>query len=84
MALAHTAIVRRNGEKYGSTLSMRFSPLAAVHVAGAYHDEKSSSRLSDRTPTESTFLARIGCTERDEPMRSKLEADEQSPRSYHE
>jgi HD-like signal output (HDOD) protein len=66
------------------SLSTKFSPLAAVHVASAYHDEKSSSRLRDRTPIDSAFLARIGCTDRDKPWRSKLEADRQSPRSDHE
>jgi hypothetical protein len=46
------------------SLSAKFSPLAAVHVASAYHDEKSSSRLRDRTPVDAAFLAGIGCAER--------------------
>jgi HD-like signal output (HDOD) protein len=66
------------------SLSMGFSPLAAVHVASADHDEKSSSRLRDRTPIDSAFLARIGCAERDKVWRSKLEADRETPRSDHE
>jgi HD-like signal output (HDOD) protein/CheY-like chemotaxis protein len=59
------------------SLSMSFSPLAAVHVASVYHDEKSSSRLRDRTPIDSAFLARIGCADRDKVWRSKLDADGQ-------
>lgn len=56
-------------------MSVKFSPLAALHVASAYHDEKSTSRLRDRTPIDAAFLAGIGCAERDEVWRSKLDAD---------
>ena len=61
-----------------ASLSVKFSPLAAVHVASAYHDEKSGiSRLRDRTAIDSAFLAGIGCAERDKVWRSKLDAEEQ-------
>lgn len=60
------------------SLSVKFSPLAAVHVASAYHDEKSSSRLRDRTPIDGAFLAGIGCAEREQAWRGKLDADGQS------
>ncbi|HWY53825.1 MAG TPA: response regulator [Terriglobales bacterium] len=60
------------------SLSVKFSPLAAVHVASAYHDEKSSSRLRDRTPIDSAFLAGIGCAQRELDWRSKLDADGQN------
>ena len=56
-------------------MSVKFSPLAAVHVASAYHDGKSTSRLRDRTPIDAAFLAGIGCAERDEVWRSQLDAD---------
>jgi HD-like signal output (HDOD) protein len=59
------------------SLSVKFSPLAAVHVASAYHDEQSNSRLRDRTPIDATFLADIGCGDRETLWRSKLEADGQ-------
>jgi len=55
--------------------SVKFSPLAAVHVASAYHDEKNSLRLRDRTPIDAAFLAGIGCAEREQTWRSKLDAD---------
>ena len=61
------------------SLSVKFSPLAAVHVASTYHDEKSISRLRDRTPIDAAFLAGIGCAEREKVWRSKLDADEQLP-----
>jgi HD-like signal output (HDOD) protein len=57
-------------------LSATFSPLAAVHVASAYHDENSSSRLRDRTPVDPAFLAGIGCAERGAAWRSKLDGEE--------
>jgi|HubBroStandDraft_6_1064221.scaffolds.fasta_scaffold01289_11 HD-like signal output (HDOD) protein len=57
------------------SLSVKFSPLAAVHVASAYHDEKGNSRLRDHTPIDKTFLADIGCAERESVWRSKLDAD---------
>jgi HD-like signal output (HDOD) protein/ActR/RegA family two-component response regulator len=60
------------------SLSVKFSPLAAVHVASAYHDEKSTSRLRDRTPIDAAFLAGIGCAEREQAWRGKLDADGQS------
>jgi HD-like signal output (HDOD) protein len=60
------------------SLSVKFSPLAAVHVASAYHDEKSSSRLRDRTPIDSAFLAGIGCAQRELDWRGKLDADGQN------
>jgi len=60
-----------------ASLSVKFSPLAAVHVASVYHEEKSSSRLRDRTPIDSNFLTAIGCAEREKVWRSKLDADEQ-------
>ncbi len=65
------------------SLSVKFSPLAAVHVASAYHDEKSSSRLRDRTPIDAVFLAGIGCAEREKEWR-KLDADGQLRGSDHE
>jgi HD-like signal output (HDOD) protein len=60
-------------EPVGS-LSMKFSPLAAVHVASAYHDERNSSRLRDRTPIDAAYLAGIGCAEREQAWRSELDA----------
>ena len=54
------------------SLSVKFSPLAAVHVASVYHDEKANSRLRDRTPIDTTFLAAIGCADRESVWRSKL------------
>ncbi len=57
------------------SLSVKFSPLAAVHVASAYHDEKSSSRLRDRTPIDAAFLAAIGCAEREKVWRDQLDED---------
>jgi HD-like signal output (HDOD) protein len=59
------------------SLSVKFSPLAAVHVASAYHDEKSTSRLRDRIPIDGVFLAGIGCAEREQAWRSMLDADGQ-------
>ena len=56
------------------SLSVKFSPLAAVHVASFYHDDKSISRLRDRTPIDATFLAEIGCAERVNVWCSKLDA----------
>jgi HD-like signal output (HDOD) protein len=55
------------------SLSVKFSPLAAVHVASAYHDERSPSRLRDRTPIDAAFLAAIGCAEREKVWRTKLD-----------
>ncbi|MGD0212700.1 MAG: response regulator [Terriglobales bacterium] len=57
------------------SLSMKFSPLAAVHVASACHDEKSTSRLRDRTPIDAEFLAVIGCAEGEKAWRQQLDAD---------
>ncbi len=57
------------------SLSVKFSPLAAVHVASAYHDEKSSLRLRDRTSIDAAFLAGIGCAEREKAWRRILDAD---------
>jgi HD-like signal output (HDOD) protein/ActR/RegA family two-component response regulator len=57
------------------SLSVKFSPLAAVHVASVYYDEKSSGRLRDRAPINTGFLAGIGCAEREQVWRSKLDAD---------
>jgi len=59
------------------SLSMKFSPLAAVHVASAYHDERNSSRLRDRTPIDAAYLAGIGCAERAQKWRGELDADRQ-------
>ena len=59
------------------SLSVKFSPLAAVHAASVYHDEKSISRLRDRTPIDPAFLAGIGCAEREKVWRSQLDADKQ-------
>lgn len=56
--------------------SAKFSPLAAVHVASAYHDEKNSSRLRDGTPVDPAFLAGIGCPERETAWRSKLDGEQ--------
>lgn len=58
------------------SLSTKFSPLAAVHMASAYHDENSSSRLRDRTPVDTAFLAGIGCAEREAVWRTKLGGEE--------
>ncbi len=58
------------------SLSVKFSPLAAVHVASTYHHEKSGSRLRDRTPIDAAFLAAIGCAEREKAWRGRLDADE--------
>ena len=55
------------------SLSVKFSPLAAVHVASAHHDDKSISRLRDRTPIDAAFLAGIGCGDRETSWRSKLD-----------
>jgi len=66
------------------SLTVRFSPLAAVHVASAYHDEKSTSRLRDRTPIDAAFLAAIGRAEREKAWRDKFDADEQKRESNHE
>ena len=57
------------------SLSTKFSPLAAVHVASAYHDEKSNSRLRDRMPIDAKFLTGIGCAERYTDWRSTLDAN---------
>jgi HD-like signal output (HDOD) protein len=59
------------------SLSVKFSPLAAVHVASAYHDKKNSSRLRGRTPVDAAFLAGIGCAEREKAWCDKLDADGQ-------
>ena len=58
------------------SLSVKFSPLAAVHMASAYHDEKSRSRLRDRIPVDAAFLADIGCAEREPVWRSKLDGEQ--------
>jgi HD-like signal output (HDOD) protein/ActR/RegA family two-component response regulator len=60
----------------GGSLSEKFSPLAAVHMASAYHDEMSSSRLRDRTPVDKGFLAGIGCAEREAVWRSELDREQ--------
>jgi len=65
------------------SLSVTFSPLAAVHVASAYHDEKLSSRLRDRTSTDTAFLAGIGCAEREQAWRSNLDADGNNGKEEH-
>ncbi len=39
------------------SLSVKFSPLAAVHAASAYHDESSRSRMRDRDAVDADFLA---------------------------
>jgi HD-like signal output (HDOD) protein len=56
------------------SLSAKFSPLAAVHVASAYHDQKNTSRLRDRTAIDVAFLTEIGCAERVNAWYSQLEA----------
>ncbi len=58
------------------SLSVEFSPLAAVHMASAYHDEKSRSRLRDRIPVDAAFLADIGCAGREPVWRSKLDGEQ--------
>jgi HD-like signal output (HDOD) protein len=62
------------------SLSVSFSPLAAVHVASAYHEEKVSSRLWDRTPIDSSFLSGIGCAGREMLWRNELNVEGQSQR----
>jgi HD-like signal output (HDOD) protein len=57
------------------SLSAKFSPLAAVHVASSYHDDMNSLRLRDRTAVDAAFLAGIGCAEREKAWRDKLDAD---------
>jgi HD-like signal output (HDOD) protein len=57
------------------SLSVKFSPLAAVHVASFYHDQKSASRLRDRTPVDRAFLATIGCAEKEKAWLSALGCD---------
>ena len=59
------------------SLSVKFSPVAAVHVASAYHDEKNGARLQDRCPVDAAFLASIGCTDREQVWRSQLDAERQ-------
>jgi HD-like signal output (HDOD) protein len=59
------------------SLSVKFSPLAAVHVASSYHDEKLSPRLRDRTAIDMAFLTAIGSAEREQVWRGELDADEQ-------
>ncbi len=59
------------------SLSTKFSPLAAVHVASAYHDGKSASRMRDRTPIDAAFLASIACAERAKEWIRRLDVDEQ-------
>ena len=49
------------------SLSVKFSPLAAVHVAIADHDEKSRSRLRDRIPVDAAFW--VGLVARNEKRR---------------
>jgi HD-like signal output (HDOD) protein len=66
------------------SLSVKFSPLAAVHVASVYHEEKHSSRLQDHTPIDTTFLTDIGCADRETLWRSKLDADAQKQGRDHE
>jgi HD-like signal output (HDOD) protein/ActR/RegA family two-component response regulator len=66
------------------SLSVKFSPLAAVHVASAYHDEKSSSRLRDRTPIDTAFLAGISCAEREKVWCGKLDAEAAKARGSNE
>ncbi len=59
------------------SLSAKFSALAAVHVASAYHDDKNSLRLRDRTAIDAAFLAGIGCADQEKAWRDKLDADGQ-------
>jgi HD-like signal output (HDOD) protein len=54
------------------SLSVKFSPLAAVHVATAHHDETNKSRLRDRTRIDAAFLSGIGCADRENVWRSHL------------
>ena len=65
------------------SLSVKFSPLAAVHVASAYHDEKNSPWLRDRTPVDAAFLSAIGCAERENAWRGMLDADGQERSDDH-
>jgi HD-like signal output (HDOD) protein/ActR/RegA family two-component response regulator len=65
------------------SLSVKFSPLAAVHVASAFHDEKCTSVLRDRTPIDSTYLAGIDCTEREKACRIMLDAEKHLTGSDH-
>lgn len=57
------------------SLSVKFSPVAAVHVASAYHDEKNSMRLQDRCPVDAAFLANIGCADREQLWRKQLDTE---------
>jgi len=50
----------------------KFSAVAAVHAASAYHDEASSSRLCDHSAVNLDFLTEIGCAEREKLWRSKF------------
>jgi len=66
------------------SLSVKFSPLAAVHVASVYHEEEGTSRLRDHTPIDTTFLAGIGCAERESVWRNKLDSDAQKQGRHRE
>jgi HD-like signal output (HDOD) protein/ActR/RegA family two-component response regulator len=57
------------------SLGVKFSPVAAVHVASAYHDGKNSLRLQDRTPVDAAFLANIGCADREQVWRKQLDSE---------
>jgi HD-like signal output (HDOD) protein len=55
------------------SMPSKFTPLAAVHVASAYDEEKHPYWLQDRTPLDAVFLEQIGCRKREELWRKTLE-----------
>jgi HD-like signal output (HDOD) protein/CheY-like chemotaxis protein len=57
------------------SLQTTFSAVAAVHFASAYHEEKTGSWMSDHTPIDYEFLARIGCREHEAAWRKALESE---------
>jgi HD-like signal output (HDOD) protein/ActR/RegA family two-component response regulator len=55
---------------------LKFSSLAAVHVASFHQEEKHPARLQDKTPLDEAFLQRIECSQRLPLWRTALEAED--------
>jgi len=66
------------------SLHAKFSPLAAVHVASVYHEQKASSSIKDTTPINRDFLSQIGCSDRERQWRATLEGEMSGKEPVHE
>ena len=67
-------------------LSMQsvFSPVAAVHVASVYQEQKAPSSMNDKTAIDFEFLTRIGCQEHEAAWRKATVEKEDAEGAEHE